>query len=546
VRAADLTLDELVHFDDEAGVFRFVGQRSLVVDVVALGLLRKHLVETLGVRGAREFLTRFGFVQGWRLTELTRDAFTWDSSDERFAALARLILLRGEARAAPGPTTGIVGPGGMSILDSYEAEQHVIHLGRSDEPVCWALCGLVSGALSSVLGAEYLVFEDRCVARGHASCRLFARTREGWRQERHDELRYFTPARLDELLAPSLGDVPAALRRTALELKTRRRASKRDRELGIHGLVVRSAVMKKVVDLCVRAARVDSTVLITGESGTGKERVARVLHAESARAGGPFLAVNCGAITESLLESELFGHTRGAFTGASTDRVGLFEAANGGTIFLDEIGETTPGMQIKLLRAVQERVVRRIGENGDRSFDTRIVAATNRDLGQEVAASRFRQDLLYRLKVIEVKIPPLRDRRDDVLPLARHLLADAAARFGRDVRQMSARVVDQLLRYPWPGNVRELGNAMERSVALAQGKVVEVDDLPEEIQMAMPSPGAPASETRPLHDIERDYILAVLDRNRGNQKRTAKQLGIGSATLYRKLKGYGKAVTSSR
>jgi len=247
-----------------------------------------------------------------------------------------------------------------------------------------------------------------------------------------------------------------------------------------------------------------------------------------------------------LLESELFGHTRGAFTGASTDRVGLFEAANGGTIFLDEIGETTPGMQIKLLRAVQERVVRRIGENGDRSFDTRIVAATNRDLGQEVAASRFRQDLLYRLKVIEVKIPPLRDRRDDVLPLARHLLADAAARFGRDVRQMSARVVDQLLRYPWPGNVRELGNAMERSVALAQGKVVEVDDLPEEIQMAMPSPGAPASETRPLHDIERDYILAVLDRNRGNQKRTAKQLGIGSATLYRKLKGYGKAVTSSR
>jgi two-component system, NtrC family, response regulator HydG len=544
VRADDLSLAELIHFDEEAGLFRFVGQRSIIVDAVAMGLLRKHLIESLGLRGARAVLTRFGYAQGWRLAEVVRGSFTFDNDQERGKAFAKLILLRGEARGNR-DDVDLFGPGGATLLDSYEAEQHVAHLGRSDEPVCWSFCGLISGLIHAMSGVEHFTFEDRCVARGDSSCRVYARTRQGWGDEHHQELRYFTPARLDDLLDESLGELASALRKVELELK-QTKTRKRERQVEVHGMVVRSENMQGVLDLAVRAAKVDSTVLVTGESGSGKERIAQLMHAESARADAPFVAINCGAIAESLLESELFGHARGAFTGASADRAGLFEAAGAGTIFLDEIGETTPAMQTKLLRALQERVVRRLGENHDRPFHARILAATNRELTQEVAAGRFRQDLLYRLKVIELRVPPLRDRRDDILPLARHLLADASRRLGRSVTEISARVADQLLRYRWPGNVRELGNAMERAVALAQGKVVELEDLPEEVRSAIPSPDALNSAIRPLDDVERDYILAALDRNDGNQTQTAKQLGIGSATLYRKLKAYGKAVRAAK
>jgi transcriptional regulator with PAS, ATPase and Fis domain len=297
--------------------------------------------------------------------------------------------------------------------------------------------------------------------------------------------------------------------------------------------------MELLVDLARRVAKVDSTVLITGESGSGKERIARLVHDESTRAAGPFIAVNCGAITESLLESELFGHARGAFTGATHDRPGLFEAASGGTLLLDEVGEVSPGMQVKLLRALQEREIRRVGENKNRKVDVRIVAATNRDLDQTVAGGGFRQDLYYRLKVVELHVPPLRARGPDVLPLARVLLAEAALRMKRKITGLSPKAADQLVRYAWPGNVRELENAMERAVALARGDRVEVEDLPEEIRAAPPKPVPTTGTVRPLDEIEKEYILAALELNGGNQTHTAEQLKIGSATLYRKLKSYG-------
>jgi two-component system response regulator HydG len=266
------------------------------------------------------------------------------------------------------------------------------------------------------------------------------------------------------------------------------------------------------------------------------------VHEESTRAAGPFIAVNCGAITETLLEGELFGHARGAFTGATQDRPGLFEAANSGTLLLDEIGEVSPGMQVKLLRALQEREIRRVGENKSRRVDVRIVAATNRDLAHGVAGGSFRQDLYYRLKVIELRVPPLRERRDDLLPLARVLLAEAALRMKRPIAGLAPSAADQLLRYEWPGNVRELENAMERAVALARGTRVEVEDLPEEIRQAVPKPVAIRGNVQPLEQIEKDYILAALALNDGNQTHTAEQLQIGSATLYRKLKSYGMIV----
>jgi transcriptional regulator with PAS, ATPase and Fis domain len=313
-----------------------------------------------------------------------------------------------------------------------------------------------------------------------------------------------------------------------------------DLQHGWMGMVARSPAMRQLIDLAQRVARVDSTVLISGESGTGKERVARLVHNASTRAPGPFIAVNCGAITETLLESELFGHVKGAFTGALQERPGLFESANGGTLLLDEVGEVSPAMQVKLLRVLQEREIRRVGESTSRPIDVRVIAATNRELTQEIAAGRFRMDLYYRLHVVELRVPPLRERREDILPLARLLLAEAAARLGRTVSGLSPRAADRLLRYHWPGNVRELENAMERAVALAQDGHAEVEDLPEEVRRAVPSP-VRASPVKQLEEIEKEYILAVLDLNAGNQARTAEQLGIGSATLYRKLRSYGRS-----
>jgi len=309
-------------------------------------------------------------------------------------------------------------------------------------------------------------------------------------------------------------------------------------ECGLLGLVARSPAMRHLIGLAQRVARVDSTVLISGESGTGKERVARLVHHASSRAPGPFIAVNCGAITETLLESELFGHVKGAFTGAMQERPGLFESANGGTLLLDEVGKVSPAMQVKLLRVLQEREIRRVGESLSRPIDVRVIAATNRELAREIAEGRFRMDLYYRLHVVELRVPPLRERREDILPLARILLADAAARLDRTVSGLSPRAAGQLLRYHWPGNVRELENAMERAVALAQDGHAEVEDLPEEVRRAVPVPQCEAG-VKPLEEVEKEYILAVLDLNAGNQARTAEQLGIGSATLYRRLRSYG-------
>jgi len=540
MRADDLDHKELLELDPEGGVIRFAGQRALLLDAVAMGLLRKYLVENFGLTAARTVLTQFGFAHGWRMAEAMQAEFKWDSDEDWRRAGTRIHALEGLFRVEAG-SKGPLSKEGMMLAAAYEAEQHLLHFGRSDVPVCWTICGLTSGYISRSAGKEIYVLEDRCMGKGDAACHLLGRTRAEWGDERAEELRFFEPTRLKECLDVSLHRVTETLKAAERKLLEHRRALVRvardvDEPLGI---VARSPAMRKVVELARRVAKVDSTVLITGESGSGKERIARLVHDESTRAAGPFIAVNCGAITETLLESELFGHARGAFTGATQDRPGLFEAANGGTLLLDEVGEVSPGMQVKLLRALQEREIRRVGENRSRRIDVRVLAATNRDLAHGVAAGTFRQDLYYRLKVVELHVPPLRERRDDALPLARVLLADAALRMKRKISALAPGAADQLLRYDWPGNVRELENAMERAVALAHGSRVELEDLPEEIRQAFPNPVATKGQVRPLEQIEKEYILAALELNGGNQTHTAEQLRIGSATLYRKLKSYG-------
>jgi two-component system response regulator HydG len=307
-------------------------------------------------------------------------------------------------------------------------------------------------------------------------------------------------------------------------------------------MVGTSAAMTAVFELIDRVAGVDAPVLVTGESGTGKELVARALHKRSRRSAGPFVAVNCAALPESLLESELFGHVRGAFTDARSTKKGLFVEASGGTLFLDEIGEIPLTMQAKLLRALETRSVRPVGGSSEVAFEVNLVAATNRDLEAAVADGRFRDDLFYRLDVVHIHLPPLRSRGGDILLLAQGFIARSAARMGKNVTGMSAAVAQALSAYAWPGNVRELFNCIERAVALARFEQLAVDDLPDRVRNYRSAHVVVASddpsELVPLEEVERRYILRVLDAAGGNKSIAARILGLDRKTLYRRLESY--------
>jgi two-component system response regulator HydG len=308
------------------------------------------------------------------------------------------------------------------------------------------------------------------------------------------------------------------------------------------GLLGDSSPMKKLRQLLGRVAAADASVLITGETGTGKEVAARLIHTESRRGQGPFVAINCAAMPEALLEAELFGHTRGAFTDAKTASPGLLQRASGGTLFLDEIGDMPAGLQPKLLRAVEQRAVRPVGGNAELPFDIRIVAATNRDLETAAEEGRFRADLYYRVNVIQVTMPPLRARAGDVLVLAQRFVEEFAAKAKRPIKGLSAAVAERLAAYSWPGNVRELRNCIERAVALTSFDELTVDDLPERIRAYRPSyvvvAGDDPAELVTMEEVERRYILRVLDAVQGNKTMAAKILGLDRATLYRKLERY--------
>jgi DNA-binding NtrC family response regulator len=297
-----------------------------------------------------------------------------------------------------------------------------------------------------------------------------------------------------------------------------------------------ASLMRRFWEVASRAAAVNSTVLITGESGVGKERVARWLHEVSPRAAGPFVPVNCSAFTETLLEGELFGHAKGAFTGAHRDRVGVFEAAHTGTLFLDEVGEVSPAMQARLLRVVQEREIRRLGEATPRHIDIRLIAATNRDLQHEVECGRFRQDLYFRLQVIELRVPPLRERAEEISRLAGELLERIAGELGRPAPRLTARALERLERHRWPGNVRELEHALEWASAMTTGAEIDVEDLPPAVRYAATTSEGPARTRRPLDAVQREYVLSALARHHGNRRRTAEELQISLATLKRKLR----------
>ena len=315
------------------------------------------------------------------------------------------------------------------------------------------------------------------------------------------------------------------------------------------GLLGTSQAMRDIYGVIERIADNDAPVLITGESGTGKEMVAREIHSRGRQSKGRFVAVNCAAMPEALLETELFGHVRGAFTDARNPREGLLIAASGGTLLLDEIGDMPLGLQPKLLRALQERVVRPVGATEEVPFDARIIAATNRDLESAIEAGRFREDLYYRINVIQLELPPLRARGGDALALAQNFLGEAAVRNGKAMPALTPEAAERLLAYDWPGNVRELRNCMERVVALMRGERVGVEDLPPKVRDYSSGhvliAGDHPHELQPLEEVERRYILRVVEACKGNKSQAARVLGIGRKTLYRRLVSFGVSVSDA-
>jgi two-component system response regulator AtoC len=303
-------------------------------------------------------------------------------------------------------------------------------------------------------------------------------------------------------------------------------------------IVTKSPKMGQIIELIGVVAKSNTTVLITGESGTGKELVARAIHSRSRRRDRPFVAVSCAALPESLLGSELFGHEKGAFTGAHIQRKGKIEFANRGTLFLDEIGEMSANIQVHLLRVLEEKEFARVGGNELVRADVRIISATNKDLKQAVASGQFREDLYYRLNVVNIELPPLRERREDILLLARHFLKKFAQENQKELSGLSREVSDFLLKYQWPGNVRELENTIERAVILAKGRYIDIDSL---LQRASAS-GVSALPGTSLKEVERNHIMGVLNQTSGNYTEAARILGISRATLYHKVKAYGLGV----
>jgi two-component system response regulator HydG len=330
--------------------------------------------------------------------------------------------------------------------------------------------------------------------------------------------------------------IERALRTRKLE---RENEALRREALSFEGIVGRHPRMQQVFDLVTRVAPSAANVLITGESGTGKEIIARAIHAQSPRRDKPFVAINCSAIPDNLLESELFGYVKGAFTGASEKKLGLFEEASGGVLFLDEIGDLPLPLQAKLLRVLQERKIKRLGENQFRSVDVRIVAATHRDLKKAAAEKTFREDLYYRLCVIPIQVPALRERREDIPHLAQHFLAKFRALNGTSEDRATCftrAAMDRMLQHTWPGNVRELENAIERAVVLCSGQEIDVQDLPEPERLAGSGPGLtfePPRDVMTLEEVSRRYIHYVLEQSGGVKDRAARALGIDRKTLYR-------------
>src|SRR5437773_2697670 len=573
VRFPDLAdLMGRLHFSTRDGRIWLDDQRMLLIHAKALGLLRREMIEMLGMDVARGLMTRMGYHAGAQDAQMARKVRSKTSLQDMFVVGPQMHCLEGiglsEAVRLEVDVERGVHYGEFVWTSQVEDEEHIRHFPIGTEPACWMQTGYASGFSSEFMGRPVLYREVECQSMGQPACRIIGKPLEQWGEEAAQDLRFLMP----EMFAPGLaleGTGPAR----AVTLPT-------DPTSSVASLVGISPRFDSVLHMVRLVAPTQATVLFVGESGVGKEVVARTLHRLSARDAKPFVALNCAAIPEPLIESELFGAERGAFTGAVQSRPGRFERADGGTLFLDEIGALSAGAQGKLLRALQEGEIERLGDTRMRRVDVRVIAATNIDLREEVKAGRFREDLFFRLNVFPIRIPPLRERREDIPLLMTHFLAKFNRLHGRRLTGFTQRAVDAMLSYDWPGNVREVENVIERGVILAaesgaidvphlftsgeqfgdqhfaldhEGKLVpsdrsalladtvpdrEVDRVARRVSSLL-SGEAEDGDNVSLEDIETLLLKKAIERAHGNVAAAARLLGITRPQMVYRLKSRG-------
>jgi len=549
---ADLT--EALFFSPGDGRIWLNDQRMLLLHSSSMGHLRRELIDTLGNDRARGLLTRAGYVSGARDAQLVRERWPQGDAAAVFMAGTRLHALEGVVKVTPLAFDFDIDRGtyeGEFLWEhSSEDDEHIAAYGLGTEAACWSQVGYATGYVTSLFGQLVVFREIECRSMGAGACRVIGRHAAAWGDVSED-LRYLQARDFRSLAeAPS----PASSGPAALPQARRRRSTEAGTDR--HEIVGASSAFNSACHQLDRVARTQATVLFTGESGVGKEVFARRLHRISSRAEQPFVAVNCAAIPETLIESELFGVERGAFTGASSSRPGRFERASGGTLFLDEIGTLSLVSQGKLLRALQEGEIERVGGTRTLRVDVRLVAATNVDLQAQVREGRVREDLFYRLNVFPIHLPPLRERRDDVPLLMNHFLRREAERHGRQPTGFTPRAVRAMLHYAFPGNIRELQNLIERGVISAEdGAAIDVvhmfrrEQLSDEILLAIGAHGTLTARKEPeqpqllellgkelggqdslsLDDLERRLLREAVSAAGGNVAAAARRLGLTRA-----------------
>jgi DNA-binding NtrC family response regulator len=542
-------LRSLLRFLPEEGLIWLGEHRMLLLHVGALAALRKELIASVGKVQARRLLTRMGFVSGMRDAELAKKTRPHGTLSDAFIGGPQLYMLEGSARAIPLSIELEAGTfHGEFVLDhSWEAQAHLQEIGTSDEPACWMMTGYASGYTSAFMNRFIVFRETACAAMGQERCQIVGKPAEEW-SEAPELIGFFQ----EDPIVGRLLELREEIERMRERLVEPRRVPK---------LIGASAAFLLTYDLLERAAGTQVTVLLLGETGVGKERFARTLHELSPRKNGPFVAVNCAAIPEELIESELFGVERGAFTGAHAPRAGKFERANGGTLFLDEVGELSLSAQAKLLRVLQEGEIERLGGEQVRKINVRLVAATNVDLQQAVESGRFRRDLFYRLNVYPIHIPPLRERISDIPLLVEAMIERFQSLHGKKIAGISDKAMLALKAYRWPGNVRELENMIERGVILAPNHgTIEAEHLfagngSEEARAHILGTSGGLEEKSgethadladallergvPLESFERLVLQRAVERARGNLSAAARLLGLTRPQLSYRLRKEG-------
>ena len=548
-RSTDDDLRARVHFCAETGQIWLHEHRMLLVHAEAQATLRNELIDTLGMDRAKGLLTRMGYASGVRDAELARTRAE-DSSDlEAFMTGPQLHTLEGIVKVTPLKLelNRHSGKFYAEILweHSWEGQSHRRHYGIHSEPVCWTQIGYACGYTSAFMGRTILYKEVECTGMGDNNCRIVGKPAEEW-EDAAEQMRFFN--------SESIADQLIDLQTQVVQL----RSSIGDRDQLPQDITGTSPGFRAAYELLKRAAGSHITVLLQGETGVGKEVFARSLHEMGPRCSKPFVAVNCAAIPAELVESELFGVEKGAYTGALVSRPGRFERADGGTLFLDEIGDLPLSAQAKLLRVLQDGEIERLGDQKTRKINVRLVAATNANLAQLVKEGRFRSDLYYRLNAYQIVIPPLRERKQDIPLLAKHFLAKHTAIHGKKLRGFTDKAKRALLAYPWPGNIRELQNAVERGVILAPGGTrIEVSHLflscndvqPQEF--GLDSTGgldvnrweagkdlrdAVFNGALTLDQVEAMLLETAVDQARGNLSSAARMLGLTRPQIAYRLK----------